>query len=232
MIQFQQEGDTWYEEDGTSVPLNRVTDFEKFCEKKAGVVFKRGLALHEKMQDFKAYLADLCDKAYHKFREENKSDDDDSPTKTFTWHNFNRSIKIQMEIKNRYVFDDNKVSLCQEKFNDFIDSIEGNEEVEMLKGIIHDAFQKRNGKFDATRLDSLFRHKDKIENKNFHEALELLKDARHHLPQNTYYRIFRKVPVYEGDVPVDNKYEYELIDLQFSSVNILKSQENGERIEQ
>src|SRR5690606_379589 len=125
----------------------------------------------------------------------------------FTWHNFDRSLKIEVSINERIQFDDLTITACKDKLNQLIDA--NNEgKVESIKDMVNDAFSTSRGKLDAKKVMSLLKYKSRIKAPVFQEAMVLLEESIRRPDSKVYFRIWKKNQ--------DGKYEN--IDLNFSSI--------------
>src|SRR5690606_20402551 len=94
----------WVDEKGIQVPYNRTTAFERKQEKTAIKIFKEAENLHNKLVVFKQQIAEECKEIYNAFLKENKVDNALDRKGNFTWHNFDRSIRIEVSVSERIEF--------------------------------------------------------------------------------------------------------------------------------
>ena len=197
----------WVDEAGNKVPFNRLKPSEKMMEKAAYQIATRAEKLNKELKAFKAFIRDQCEEAYNAFMTDNNGK---AATKkgNYTWFNFNRSIKIEVDIQEAIRFDDLTISLAKEKLDDFIGSnIKGAED--FIKDLIMSAFATQNGRLDVKKVLGLMRHKDRIKDQRYHDAMDLIHKAIRRPDSKSYFRV---------SVRKDDG-EYENIDLNFSSVS-------------
>ena len=199
----------WTDETGMTIPVNRVTKAERLAERKAGKAIKDALRLNEQLKVFKQYLKEASQEVYQAFLKENGATEKKDYKGNFTWYNFNRSIKIEINISEPIEFDDITISLAKEKFNEFLEkNITASNA--FAKELVLNAFETRKGKLDTKRILGLTRYVSKVNDPLFTEAVELINKSIRRRPSREYYKIWVK----------DNAGQYQAVDLNFSSVKI------------
>lgn len=197
---------SWINEAGTSIPFNRTTPVEKLHEKHAARLLKDAIAVNKRLVEFKELIQKLSSEAHDAFME---SKDISKPTKgNFTWYNFNRSIKIEVAISERIEFDSLTIEAAKAKLDLFLDiNIESKNA--FAKELVMDAFEtQRKQQLDVKKVLGLTRHKARINDPLFSEAVDLIEQAIRRPESKTYFRIWQKSE--EG--------KYENIDLNLSSI--------------
>lgn len=196
----------WKDEAGNVIPANRITKSEKIREKHAEQILKDAKKASEFLRLLKEKVNHATEEVMATVAEENKID----MTKrkgNFTWFNFDRSVKIEISINERIVFDDMLIAACKEKLMSFIDTtVSGTEE--FVKDLILDAFNTAQGRLDTRKVMSLLKYQKRIKNNLFQEAMDLLTNAIRRPDSKTYSRVWIK----------NAKGEYENIDLNYSSL--------------
>lgn len=204
---------TWYDEKRTPVPITRVTALEKKKERYAGQLSDTAMDLNAQLMEFKQELQSLSEEIYNeqmaKLLNEVKAKGEEPKKQkgNFTWHSFDRTVKIEVDVNDRIEFDSLTISACQEKLNDFLsDNLSSNQEY--FRDLINDAFSTSHGKLDTRKVLGLLKHKSKIRQKKFQEAMELLEKSIYSNKSKTYYKVSVK----------DAAGEYQAINLNFSSL--------------
>lgn len=196
----------WEDEAGNKIPFTRLRPHEKLMEKSAYQIATRAAKLNKELQAFKTFIREQCEEAYNTFMVDNNGK---GTTKkgNYTWFNFNRSIKIEVDIQEAIRFDDLTIALAKEKLDDFIGSnIKGAEE--FIKDLIMSAFATQNGRLDVKKVLGLKRHKSRIKDQRYHDAMDLIDSSIRRPDSKSYYRVSIR-----NDVG-----QYESIDLNFSSI--------------
>lgn len=177
---------TWTNESGISIPYNRTTKLERIIESGFGKVLKKAVHANKYLTELKEDLRKLCDEIYIEAMVEN---DSKSELKgNFTKYNFDRSIKVEVDIQDRIEFDDLTIEACKQKFDEFL-SDKVTAKNEFIKELVLDAFSTRTNKLDVKKVMSLFRYESKIKDPRFQEALALLKKSIRRPSSKSYYRI-------------------------------------------
>lgn len=204
MIQ-QVKDKTWYDESGSSVPIDYVPQSARLRERYSAKILNDAKRINKNLESFKKDVERLCDEVFTKTMQELNSRTDYKGN--FTWFNFDRSIKIEVSIANRITFDDLTIQACKDKLDEFL----GNNldsKTEFVKDLVADAFSTSKGKLDAKKVMSLLKYRSKITDPLFQEALSNLSDSIRRPDSKKYFRVWR----------LGDRNQYELVDLNFSSI--------------
>lgn len=195
----------WVDETGTKIPYNRTTKVERLMERKSGQLYKHADTLNKKLLEFKTEVAEVCQEVYDAYME---ACNNKKPSKgNYTWYNFDRSIKIEINVNTPIKFDELGIAACKDKLDEFFET-----EIEtknaFIKEIITDAFETSRGNLDTKKVMDLFKHRKRVNKPLFDEALDLLEKSIRRPASKTYFRIWAK----------NTEGKYENVDLNFSSV--------------
>ena len=199
----------WHDETGMAIPVNRLTKSEKLKEKYAGKIIKDAIRLHEQLKKLKAYIVEASRHVLEEVMKETGTDLKEGYKGNFTWYNFDRSIKIEINVNTPIEFDDMLIEAAKEKFKEFLNNNITTENA-FVKELILDAFETRKGKLDVKRVLNLTRYRDKVNDPLFSEAVDLINKAIRQRKSKMYIRLFAK----------DEEGKYQQIDLNFSSIEI------------
>ena len=200
---------TWVDEQGIPVPVSFIGKDLKFKEKLTGEVLKRALKLNGELRDFKLFIKEGTDEAMRLFREKNAAEGKPKGKGNFTIFNFDRSIKLSVDISENISFDNMKMGLAQERLMHFIEAgIIEKKEGNFIKTLVMSAFETSKGNFDVKKITPLQKYKEKIKDEEYHSIMDLISSAMTTSYSCTYYRIWQRME--------DGKYES--IDLNFSSI--------------
>ncbi len=156
-----------------------------------------------KLTKFKKELMTEVDIVFYKMLEEANIDTDERKG-NLTICSFDKSIKIEVKVSDRFQFDDN-ITLAQTKLNEYIElKMEGTDRD--VAELINSAFSTDKGKLDNKRIFSLFRMN--IKHPLWVEAIELIKKSIQVNSTTRYTRIWEK----------DAEGKYQNIDLNMSSI--------------
>ena len=198
----------WIDETGNSIPFNRTTKSERLKEKYSNKILKEAQNASEKLKA----LRDLMDVAIGEILEECRSENSVKldGKGNYTWYNFNRSIRVEVNINELITFDEIKLESAKEKLSSLIrDNTKGDD---FILSIVEQAFQTTTGKLDTKRILSLKKHTSRIVNlsiKNtWQEAMDLIDQSISRPTSKKYMKVYLK----------DETGEYQNIQLNFSSL--------------
>jgi len=199
----------WIDESGVKIPYNRTTKAERLTERKASQIIRKAISLNKQLKEFKKLLKKASQEVYQAWLKENGGKEKTDYKGNFTWYNFDRSIKIEVNISEPIDFDDMTIQSAQEKFKEFLDN-NINSDNEFVKQLVLDAFETRRGKLDSKRVLGLTKYVHKVNDPLFTEAVNLINKSIRRKKTKTYYKIWIR--------NADGGYDY--IDLNLSSVKI------------
>lgn len=195
----------WVDESGNLIPYKRITPLEKLQENELSKIVKDAKNINTRLITFKSSIKKACDKIIAEFMAANSVESIGKGNVTL--YNFDRSIKLELDVNERIEFDDMTMKACKEKFDAFLsDNID--EKQAFVKDLVNDAFSTSRGKLDAKKVMSLLKYETRIQDPTFQEALKLMKQSIRRPDSKSYYRIWVK----------DEAGKYKNIDLNFSSI--------------
>jgi len=197
--------ENWVDETGRKIPVKFITPLARAKEQTAGKLLRDALVLNKKLTDFKTEVKRLCNDVAIKAKVELKVEN--MAKGTFSFFNFDRTIKIKVSASERIEFDDLTIQACKGKLDEFL-SENLDSKQDFLKEMVTDAFSTSRGKLDAKKVMGLMKYRTKISHPLFQQALDLLGDSIRHPDSKTYFRIWERQE--DGG--------YKLIDLNFSSL--------------
>lgn len=205
-VKFQKMSDKfWTDETGNIVQTSRLTTAEKLMEKNTERIYKRSVEINELLKKFKYDIQQWCDEVYQSYLNEKKLD---NKTKgNFTFYNFNRTFKVEININDRIEFDELGIQSARQLLEEFLqDNVQTKDDV--IRQLILDAFSTRNGNLDTKKVLNLIRYRSKIKNDKFLRAIELLEESIRKPSSKTYFRVFAK----------NEQGKWESIELNFSAL--------------
>ena len=206
----QSKSNPWIDPAGIAIPANRISKIEKLRERLSSGAYHRAKKLSDDLLEFKRHLKTICEEVYTKTLAENGADVTDRKG-NFTWYNFDRSIKIEVNINEGVDFDDILMEAAKDKLNTFLEGESGSMD-DMIRQLVLQAFETSKGKLDSKRVFQLISYRGRLKGDKyqlFHEACDLITKAMRKTDSRTYYRIFAR----------NEDGKYEAIDLNFSSVS-------------
>lgn len=195
----------WIDETGSKIPYNRTTRIERLMERQSAKLLGNSLKINKALSDLKHEFEAICDEIFREFMAEKEI----KPTYkgNFTWYNFDRSIKVEVNINERITFDELMITAAREKLERFLtDNMDG--KVEFVKELVIDAFKTSRGQLDAKKVMGLLKYRTKIKDQLYQSAMADIEGSIRRPSSRTYYRIFERA----------SSGEYKLIDLNFSSI--------------
>lgn len=198
----------WIDESGIAIPANRISKAEKIKERAAATLLKEAQHANAILTSLKHRFKELSQQAYEAAISELEGVE--AGKGNFTWYNFDRSVKIEVNINEQIAFDDILIQAAKQKLDEFISEHTGSVD-EMIRGIILHAFETSKGRLDTKRIMSLIAHSTRVDEKKypaFHEAIRLVQKAIHKPSSRTYYRISLR----------DSNGDYQAIELNFSAI--------------
>jgi len=197
----------WIDETGNEIPVARVTAYEKKKEKIADKLFKEALKINAALINFKDSALEVSEDLFNEIMQQAGVEKAVKSKGNFTFYNFDRSLKFEINVNERIVFDDALITACKQKLMSFIDSkIVGVDS--FIKNIVMDAFETRNGKLDTRKVMGLLKHRKTVKDTTFLEALDLLEASIKRPSSKKYFRIWQR----------SENGEYINIELNFTAV--------------
>lgn len=195
----------WVDESGNSVQYNRLSKTERLAEKVCGRILKDAIELHNALLEFKNYTREACKEVYDTYFEERNLKPDGKGN--FSFYNFDRTIKIEINIKDRIEFDEMGIKAAKQLLDEFL-SEQISTKLEIIKQLILDAFTTRHGKLDNKKIMNLIRYRAKVNDEKFSRAIDLLEQSIRKPGSKAYFKIYQRSA---GG-------EWEVIDLNLSSI--------------
>tara|TARA_R110002126_G_scaffold78629_1_gene195626 strand:+ start:13052 stop:13678 length:627 start_codon:yes stop_codon:yes gene_type:complete len=178
----------WTDESGTEIPYNRTTKVERLHERSSAKIAKAALDVNKRLVAFNDLISQLSQEAYDAYMQ---SKGISKKTKgNYTWYNFDRSIKIEINVNEPIVFDSLTITAAKEKLDEFLDAnIESKNA--FIKEMIIDAFEtQRSGSLDTKQVLKLTSYEDKVKSPKFSEAIKLIREAIRRPKSKTYRRVW------------------------------------------
>lgn len=195
----------WHDEQGSDIPVNRITPIEKKKEKYAFQLAMDAFKINSNLVRFKDSVKNMCEEIFHEVLSEKEIA---KATKgNFTWYNFDGSIKVEVSINENIEFDSLLIEKAKQLLLEMVS--EGiDEKKAFLKELVLSAFQTSKGKLDTKKIFGLKKHATRISDKRFHEAMSIIDQSIRRPSSKTYFRIWVR----------DETGGYANIDLNFSSI--------------
>ncbi len=197
----------WLDETGTRIPYNRVKPYERLNERKLAVLAKSAIDLNIRLKAFKSTLKETAEELYRAFLEDNNGRPPGKGKGGITLFNFDRSIKVEVDVNDNIVLDEAFISLAKEEFDHLLNDAIGDAK-EWFKPILMDAFETSGGRLDYKKVLNLKRYKDRITDPRFHKAMDFIDKAIRKPSSTEYFRVWIR----------DNTGKYTDVQLNFSKI--------------
>ncbi|MDB9911063.1 DUF3164 family protein [Flavobacteriaceae bacterium] len=182
----------WIDESGTQIPYSRITAAERLMERSSAKLIKEALAASDRLKKLKINIYETCTDVEAAFMKENGIEKRGKGKGNFTWHNFDRSIKVEVNVSEPIVFDDLTIQAAKEKFDLFFEK-NVSATTEYIKKMILEAFEtSRGGKLDTKEVMNLVRYEKKVNKPLFSEAVALINQAIRRPKTKTYFKIYER----------------------------------------
>lgn len=198
----------WIDESGVQIPYNRTTRLERLKENKIYSLYRKSKRIEESLMKFKAEIESIVEEIIEAAREAN--DVKLNGKGNFTFFNFDRSLKVEVNVNELIRFDDLTLESAKEVLIGLVrNNIQGDD---FILSLVEDAFQTSRGRLDTRKILGLKKHTQRIKDKQiraeWEKAMTLIDQAITRPESKTYYRIWAK----------DQTGEYQNVELNFSSL--------------
>jgi hypothetical protein len=200
----------WSNAAGDTVPVKFIPKSDLVKERHAGKIYKSALALEASIKAFYGLMTDAFDEIKKAVNEDyiiKKSKEKKLGKGSFTWYNFDKSLKIEADVQDIVKWDGPLMTEALGQLNAYISGSIGDSN-ELIKQLVNDAFAGSKGQIDSRKVFQLLKYESKIKDKRFLKACEMIKQAQSLDKSKLYMRVWEKA---------DNG-EYRNINLSFSSI--------------
>lgn len=179
---------TWIDETGTEVPFNLIKKKEIVQEDVTYAIAKAAIKQNSLLAKLKASIIALVDKAVAAITKEYSGKKTEFKG-NYTLYNFDRSIKVQVKVSQPIKFDDLIIAQAKNLLDEFLgEGISGKNE--FIKQIVLSAFETRRGQMDTRKVLGLKRYADRIDDKRYKDAMQLIDEAIRRPESATYYNVW------------------------------------------
>jgi hypothetical protein len=208
VVQQKSSDKLWMNEAGQAIPYDRVTSAERLHERKLSPLAKERIALRKAMAAHKNKCFEIGRELYDAFLNENGGVNLKSKGKgNVTRYNFDRTIKIEIQVNEAIVFDEGMLDLAKNLLDEILsDGLQGAKE--FVKPIVMEAFESRGGKMDVKKVLGLRRHSDKVSDPRYKDAMSYIDKAIRRPSSKEYFSLYIK----------DESGEYVDVHLNFANI--------------
>ena len=201
---------TWINASGDAVPVKFVPKADKAKEAIAGKVYNAAMKAEAVLMQLHTMLREAFTEvdALLKQEYELKAGKKKASTKgNLSWFNFDRSLKVEANINDIVKWDNALMTEALTLLNTYI-STNMTEANELISELVKSAFANTKGMIDTGKVFQILRYEDKIKNKSFQKACDLIKQAQSIDKTKLYMRVWEK----------DETGAYRNINLNFSNI--------------
>lgn len=198
----------WTNESNVQIPYNRTTALERLMERKLFSFYQQSIKVNEQLQKLKQEIQDGVQEIIDAARNANEVRLNSKGN--FTFFNFDRSLKVEVNISELIRFDDLMLESAKEVLLDIVrKNIQGDD---FILALVEDAFQTSRGRLDTRKILGLKRHTERIKSKELKEewekAMKLIDKSISRPDSKTYYRVWAR----------DDNGAYQSVELNFSTI--------------
>lgn len=200
----------WKNAAGDSVPVKFVPKADRLKESLSHNILKHSLQAEKQLKALHGILSDAFAAVEAAVKEdfEIKTKKPKKQGKgSFTWYNFDKSLKIEADINEISKWDGALMTEALNLLNAYLDASLSDANL-LVKELVNSAFSNSSGMIDSKKVFQLLKYENKIKNAKFLKACELIKQAQSVDKTKLYMRVWEK----------QNDGQYRNINLNFSSL--------------
>lgn len=198
----------WRDESGNFIPYDRTKGSERANERKLPSLAKERISLRKSLEAHKRKCFEVGRELYQIFIDENGGKAPKSKGKgNVTRYNFDRSIKIEINVNEAIQFDESLLQLAKDKLDELLnDGLQSAKD--FIKPLVMDAFNNSGGNLDTKRVLGLRRYADRIPDVRYKEAMNLIDQAIRKPESKEYFSLYVR----------DDEGKYVDVHLNFSNI--------------
>lgn len=183
---------SWVNEAGQAIPYDRTRPSERLHERKLAPLAKERISLRKALAAHKDKCFQTGRDLYQSFLDENGGVNLKSKGKgNVTRYNFDRTIKIEIQVNEAIVFDEDMLDLAKVTLDAILDDgLQGAKD--FVKPIVMDAFESRGGKMDVKKVLGLRRHADNVPDPRYKIAMSYIDKAIRRPSSKEYFALYIK----------------------------------------
>lgn len=181
----------WADVNGEMMPFSKLPKSDKAKEKHSAKIYSLALVATNALQSLKEYADVACDEIIDQVKRENSAQDVKERGKgkgNYRWYNYNRSMRIEVDVNEAITFDDLLINEAKGKFDEWI---KRNVEESLIAEFVTSAFTQTKGKLDTARVLSLVGKIKKYPGAKYallHEGVSLIEKSIGRAPGKKYIR--------------------------------------------
>lgn len=187
-IKKQKPKSIWTDEAGHSIPWTHIKQVEKINETFTYSIAQKALKVSQQLKQFKADViagVETMVAAFHEQYEGKKKEFKGN----YTIFNFDRSIKVEINVGSPIKFDDMLIQKAKSVLDGFLKSSIDSKNA-FIKDMVLSAFETSRGQMDVKKIMALKKYADRITDKRYTEAMQLIDSAIRKPKSATYYQVW------------------------------------------
>lgn len=179
---------TWVDEAGNNVPVKDLKKKEKVLEDVTYKIASHALKVNAQLVKFHMLIQKMVETAIDAIQKEYTGKKTEFKG-NYTLYNFDRSIKVCVKVSQPIKFDEVTIEQARQLLKEFLD--EGlTAKNSFIKQMVLEAFETRRGQMDTKRVMGLQRYADRIDDKRYRDAMQLINEAIRRPESATYYQVW------------------------------------------
>lgn len=183
-----QKGSVLTDPKGNQVPRNYLMPSDKLAERNAVRIANQALKIHEQLIALKQQMSSMTLEVFNQKRADKKLHNVKERKGNFAWFSFDGGIKIEASVSDIFTFDDALMAAAKECFDAFVNT-QLEDKNHPIRLMIQEAFASNRKGYDSKKLFALLKYREKVKDKDFLKALDLLQDAMKVVSSKKYYRV-------------------------------------------
>jgi hypothetical protein len=191
---FSTKNETWTNAAGDTVPYKFVPGSDKLKEKTAKKIYEAALEAEAALENLHTMMYYAIDEVKRKIANEYKVQNDKEKSfgkGNFTFYNFDRSVKVEANMNDIVKWNNAMMTEALQCLNTYLDGSLTEANI-LIKELVTKAFSNNKGMIDTGKVFQLLRYKDKIKNKHFQQACEIMTKAQDIDKTKLYMRVWVK----------------------------------------
>lgn len=190
---MKQKGTEWTDHKGKLVPTYAIRRVLKTEEKHSHKIADAALAVEKALRKLVELTRTAYDEVYEEKCRDAKIMNHKEPTDGMTISSFDNSVEVKITKPDNIYFDTTYSAMVKEKFDEYFNSLEENDTVNLLRGIVNDLLYSPKGNLDMNKVLRLRKHRETIQQSKklsksgamFIEAVDLFDKAIRTKPGST-----------------------------------------------
>lgn len=200
----------WQDAKGLPVPYSRVLPPERKKEKYAKQLHDMAKKIETDLGSLWEHANAICAELYKEAMDALAAEGKAQTKGNFRWYNFDKSVRIEVDMQDRLEYDSLKLAAAKAKFDEYITKHTAGAD-DLITTLVADAFTNTKGRVDNKKIQTLISYKNRFTGAKYalwHQGCDLLIEAAEVVSSKRYTTFSLRQP--DGS--------YKAINLNFSSI--------------